>query len=164
MPDLVLGLEGTRLIFPDGTPICLSCGGAVSGTRRVTFEPLDNFVMPTHAGKLLSHFKALRERVAFDAPLCEEHHRRAKSLAWKAPLHLLAGMILLMAAVVTVLELKLSEKSKASWLLGAPGMVWIMIGYSTWMAKDRGGLPCEATRLEDGSVLLKYPDPDPAAP
>lgn len=164
MQDLIVILQDRHVVFPDGIPTCLACGGGVSGTRRVTFEPVDNFVMPTHAGKLLSHFKALRERVAFDAPLCEEHHRRAASLAWKAPLHLLIGAILSVAAVVTVLGLKLDEKSKASWLLVLPGGVWMLIGFDFWIAKDRGGLPCEATRLEDGSVLLKYPDSDPAAP
>ncbi len=164
MPNLIVTLQDKRVVFPDGIPICLACGGEVAGTRRVTFEPVDDFVMPTHAGKLISHFRALRERTAFDAPLCEAHLRRAAALAWKAPLHLFGGAILLGAAVMTVLGLKLDEKSKASWLLALPGFVWFAIGYFTWIAKDRGGLPCEATRLEDGSVLLKYPDPDPAAP
>lgn len=162
MQNFVFGLEGTRIVFPDGVPVCLSCGGAVSGTRRVTFEPVDGFVMPTHAGKLLSHFKALRERVAFDAPLCEAHLRRAKSLSRKAPLYGLASLGLLLAAVLTLLQTKLYEQSKAAWLLLAPGMVMFFITHGTWIAKDRGGLPCEATRLEDGSLLLKYPDSDSA--
>ena len=162
MKDLIVALADKQVVFPDGVPHCLACGGEAAGTRRVTFEPVDDFVMPTHAGKLLSHLQALRRRVAFDAPLCGPHLRRAKALSWKAPLYGLSALSLVSGAVVVLLGTSLAEQSKAAWLLLLPGVIAILITYATWISKDRGGLPCQAVLLEDGGVLLKYPDSDPS--
>lgn len=161
MRELRLRLDGTRLVFVDGRPVCLACGAEPAGVRRVWFEAVEGGAPMTRAGSLARGVAALSNRIAFDAPLCALHHRRARRLSYKAAGLGLLGLAILVGTIVG-LEAAGWDLTKKKGLVGylpfLPALVPWTFAYFAWQAKDRGGLACEARREGEG-LVLSYPEP-----
>lgn len=160
MKELRLGLQGVKLAFPDGKAVCLVCFGEPAGLRRVWFEELREHHGFTKAEALGTGVAAIRDRIAFDAPLCRAHRARARWLGVGAALCMLAavGMIALGAMLFGASPGKKSKSFLAEWgpvlLAFLPGIP----GYLLWRKKDRGGLACEVRREGATGLVLSFPD------
>ena len=159
MRELRLRLDGKSLVFPDGRPICLACGGEPAGTRRVWFETAEAGADLSRPGSLERGVAALRHRVTFDASLCARHLRRARVLSLKAVGLALLSVAVLVGAIVGF-QAAGWDLSKEKGLLGylpfVPAAVPAVFAYFAWKAKDRGGLACEARRAGE-NLVLTYP-------
>ncbi len=167
--EIRLDLAGDELVFPAGRPFCLVCGAEPAGTRKVWFEDLGGGgvsegidAMAGKVGALGAGARLLRERVAFRAPLCALHRRRARWAGLPA-----VGFFLLTVAVfagVFLLLKRLGVPEKAhKWIAFAAVLPPGWLFWRAWRRKDRGGLPCEVRR-EEGGVVLRYNGSPPRPP
>lgn len=160
MRELRLELQGKKLSFPDGKAVCLACGAEPAGVRRVWFEELQHHAGFSKSAALETGVQAIRERIAFDAPLCRAHRVKARWLGVGAALCMLAavGMIALGAMLFGASPGRKPKSFFAEWgpiLLGfIPGIP----GYLLWRMKDRGGLRCDVRREAATGLILSFPD------
>lgn len=159
MKEIRVGLDGTRLIFPDGRAVCLACGAEPAGTRRVWFEDVPAGAGFTQLGTAKAAVAGLKNRIAFDAPLCAAHRSRAR---WRSLGTFLCFLGMLgVVALMVYLESKAGRKGLSSGVkygLYALALIPGLPMYFLWQSKDRGGLTCSVSREDDG-LRLTFPDP-----
>jgi hypothetical protein len=163
MRELRLGLDGTRLVFPDGRPVCLGCGAEPAGTRRVWFEDVRSGAGLTQAATMEAAASGLKNRIVFDAPLCAAHRARAR---WRSLGTFLCFLgILGVVALMAVLESRAGRKGLSSGVKYGLYALALLPGvpmFFLWQSKDRGGLSCRVSRENDGLVLT-FPEPPASA-
>jgi hypothetical protein len=165
MAELKVQLQGARLVFPDGKPICLVCRGEPAGARRVWFEEVHGTRLGTDDVSrglgLAAGARALRERIAFDAPLCGRHRAAARWLSVGTALCGLAtvgAMALGVALFGSPSTRRTSKSSPAEWAPMLLGLIPAIPGLFLWRKKDRGGLTCEVRRDGPTGLVLMWPD------
>ena len=158
MRELRLGLDGRRLVFPDGKAVCLACGAEPVGTRRVWFEEVRGAGVD-RSSNLLAGVQAIAGRITFDAPLCRAHRSRARWLSLGTGLCALAfiGMIVLGVTLVGPTSGRKPKGFLKEWGPILLGLIPAIPGYFLWRKKDRGGLDCDVRR-EGDNLVLAYPD------
>lgn len=160
MRELRLELQGRRLVFPDGKPVCLVCFGEPAGSRSVWFEDLGHHAGFSKTAALETGVQAIRERIAFDAPLCRPHRARARWFGLGGGLCMLAavGMIALGAMLFGATPGRKSKSFLAEWGPVLLGLLPAIPGYLLWRKKDRGGLSCEVRREGATGLVLSFSD------
>lgn len=164
MRELRVGLEGKRLVFPDGKAACLACGGEPAGVRRVWFEEVAGALPGTgdlaRFNNLAAGARAIAERITFDAPLCRAHRAKARWLSVGCALCALAvvGMIALGIWLVGSPSGRRKETFLQKWGPILLGLLPAIPGYFLWQRKDRGGLTCEVRREGASGLVLCWPD------
>ena len=164
--ELRLGLSGRALVFGDGAPFCLVCGGRPFGRRSIPCRDADyarrksqnlNSILEW-LNPALAYFN-WRRKVSFaiDAPLCVRHFWRGLAGDF-----LVIGALLAAVSALFILwvkgKLPAGPSGMGAWLKG--GLVGIVLG-GGWLisrvGKPRPVLPCEVKRESDDRVVLIYP-------
>jgi hypothetical protein len=165
--ELRLGLEGRRVIFPQGRPFCLACGRRPWATRTVAFSDVEFADRETAGVNSLLNFVhpalgwANRERMVsfkIDAPVCGIHFLRGRVLDLALIALFAATLVaLVVLSVRGILPRKEGEVGAA--LKG--GLVALPI-LSAWFAyrfrSKRAALPCQGRRESRDRMVLTYPE------
>ena len=163
--ELRLGLDGRRVVFPEGRAFCLACGRRPLAARTVGFTDVEYAERETAGMNSLLNFVhpalgwANRERMVsfkIDAPVCVVHFLRGRLLDLALILLFAAALVaLLVLAFKGVLPRKEGEIGAAL----KAGLVALPI-LSAWFAyrfrSKRAILPCVGKREARDRFVLVY--------
>lgn len=168
--ELRLGLSGRALVFRDGAPYCLVCGGRPFARRSIACSDADYARRKSqNLNSILAWLNPAlaylnwRRKMSFsiDAPLCVRHFWRGLAGDF-----LVIGVLLAAIAALFILwirgKLPTGPSLTGAWLKG--GLIGIVLG-GGWLISRLGSpravLPCEVKRESDDRVVLIYPSDAP---
>jgi hypothetical protein len=163
--ELRLGLDGRRVVFPDGRRFCLACGGRPRATRTVSFTDAEFAARQTAGANTLLNLVhpalgwANRERMVsfkIDAPVCLVHFLAGRVLDLSLIaffLAALAGLFILTAA--GVLPRKEGEVG-AALKAGLVALPILSAYFAHRFRSKRAALPCAGRRESKDRIVLTY--------
>ncbi len=170
--ELRLGIDGRRVLFPEGREFCLACGRRPVATRIVGFTDVEYAERRTEGVNALLGWVhpalawANRERLVsfkIDAPVCLVHFLRGRAIDLAMTALFAAALVLLVVLSIRgVIPRKPGELGAAL----KAGLVALPI-LGAWFAyrfrSKRAVLPCQGRRESGDRILLVY-DGDAPSP